>query len=197
MPSVPEVPLFRRLNHVELVYAPGERRLAARVFELLGCRVEDRGGPFLTAYVEPGENDIANNVMYASEATPEQWAFEQALSGALRQTGTLGDAARAYQGRLRVEPQRSCHFGIRFSSHETYEAALGKIRRAGEDDPDLKGRVALSGVFRPGDPGAYSKIMIQAFVRTDVIASGMLSLGQHIELQWQLPMDSSAGSVAR
>lgn len=196
MSSVPEAPLLRRLNHVELVYAPGERQLAARMFELLGCRVEDKGGPFLTAYVEQGENDIANNVMYASEVTPEQWAFERALSGALRQTGTLGDTARDYQGRLRGEPQRSCHFGIRFSSYEAYEATLAEIRRVGEDDPELKGRVTLSGVFRPGDPGAYSKIMIQAFVRTDVIASGMLSLGQHIELQWQLPSDGS-GSVAR
>ncbi|TVZ02148.1 hypothetical protein EAS64_25280 [Trebonia kvetii] len=187
MPSVQETPSLRRLNHVELVYAPGERQLAARVFGLLGCRVEDRGGTFLTAYVEQAEADIANNVMYASEVTAEQWAFEQALSSALKQAGTLGDTARGYQGRLSSEPQRSCHFGIRFSRYNAYEATLAKIRRVDEDDPQLKGRVTLSGVFRPGDPGAYSKIMIQAFVRTDVIASGMLSLGQHIELQWQLP----------
>jgi len=29
--------------------------------------------------------------------------------------------------------------------------------------------------------------MTQAFVRTDVIASGLLAFGQHIELQWQVP----------
>jgi hypothetical protein len=28
--------------------------------------------------------------------------------------------------------------------------------------------------------------MVQAFVRTDVIASGLLAFGQHVELQWQL-----------
>jgi hypothetical protein len=44
MPSVGEAAMSRRLNHVELVYAPGERQLAARTFELLGCRVEDKGG---------------------------------------------------------------------------------------------------------------------------------------------------------
>lgn len=186
---MPEAPPTRRLNHVELVYAPGERQLAAQVFELLGCRVADNGGPFLTAYIEQTESDSANNVAYASEVTPEQWAFEQALSGALGQEGALGDAARGYLSRLGDEPQRSCHFGIRFSSYEAYEAALAQIQRAGEQDPGLKDRIVLSGVFRPGDPGAYSKIMIQAFVRTDVIASGALSLWQHIELQWQLPRD--------
>jgi len=29
--------------------------------------------------------------------------------------------------------------------------------------------------------------MIQAFVHTDVMASGLLTFGQHIELQWQVP----------
>jgi hypothetical protein len=29
--------------------------------------------------------------------------------------------------------------------------------------------------------------MIQAFVWTDVVAAGLLSLGQHIEVQWHLP----------
>ena len=53
--------------------------------------------------------------------------------------------------------------------------------------PDLVGRVTLSGVFRPGDPGSYTDTMTQAFVRTDVIASGLLAFGQHIELQWQVP----------
>ena len=34
----------QRPNHVEMVHRPGERELAARVFELLGMRVLDRGG---------------------------------------------------------------------------------------------------------------------------------------------------------
>jgi hypothetical protein len=29
--------------------------------------------------------------------------------------------------------------------------------------------------------------MIQAFVRTDAVAAGLLTLGQLIELQWHLP----------
>ena len=34
-------PLGRLLNHVEFVYAPGERELAKRLFRALGCRVVD------------------------------------------------------------------------------------------------------------------------------------------------------------
>ena len=39
----------RRLNHVEMVYRPGERELAGRVFEVLGLRVFDRGGTWFRA----------------------------------------------------------------------------------------------------------------------------------------------------
>ena len=45
----------------------------------------------------------------------------------------------------------------------------------------------MSGVFRPGDPGAYTDTMVQAFVRTDVVAAGLLAFGQHVELQYQIP----------
>jgi hypothetical protein len=56
-----------------------------------------------------------------------------------------------------------------------------------DNNPELAGRVSVSGVFRPGDPGSYTDTMVQAFVRTDVIASGLLTFGQHVELQWQVP----------
>lgn len=186
MTTIDPSPTTRRLNHVEMVYAPGERRLAARVFDVLGCRSEDRGGPFLTAHVEPDENDTANNVFYASEVTAEQWSFERTLSVELSQA-VLAGSATAYAERLRKEPQRSCHFGIRIPDEARYYETLDRIAEVGETDPELRGRVTVSGVFRPGDPGAYSKVMVQAFVRTDVVASGLLALGQHFELQWQLP----------
>jgi hypothetical protein len=177
----------RRLNHVELVYRPGERALAARVFELLGCRPVDRGGTFLTSFVEPAEGDYANNVFYASEVTPEQWEFECALAASLGSDGDVGAAAHAYLERLRREPQRSFHFGIRFPGLEQLDATVDRIRAVEDSDPPLAGRVSVSGVYAPGDPGSYTDSMVQAFVRTDVVAAGLLVLGQHIELQWQLP----------
>ena len=72
-----------RLNHVEMVYRPGERGLAGRIFELLGMRVLDRGGTWMTALVDPDVADFSNNACYASEVTPEQWALEQSLAAAL------------------------------------------------------------------------------------------------------------------
>src|SRR5215213_9895281 len=107
-----------QLNHIEMMYRPGERALAGRVFELLGMRVLDRGGTWMTALVDPDVADFSNNACYASEVTPEQWALEQTLAAALERDDPdddgVGRAARAYLDRLRAEPQRSFHFGIRF-----------------------------------------------------------------------------------
>ncbi len=180
-------PAAQQLNHVELVYRPGERALAARVLELLGCRVMDTGGTFLSAFVDAGTDDFLNNALYASEVTPEQWELDRSLLESLDRADDLGSAGRAYLDRLAQEPQRSFHFGIRYPDLEQLEATLAKIDAAGRDDAELAGRVAVSGVFRPGDAGAYTDLMVQAFVKTDVIASGLLALGQHVELQWHLP----------
>jgi hypothetical protein len=181
-----------RLNHVEMVYRPGERELAGRVFELLGMRVLDRGGTWMTALVDPEVADFSNNACYASEVTPEQWALEQTLARAIADdTDGVGDSARAYLERLRTEPQRSFHFGIRFHSRDDFDATLERVRTA-TADPELAGRVALSGVFHPDEPGAAAPNMIQAFVRTDVVAAGVLAFGQHVELQWHLPADPTA-----
>lgn len=183
-----------RLNHVEMVYRPGERALAGRVFELLGMRVLDRGGTWMTALVDPDVADFSNNACYASEVTPEQWALEQCLAEAITDgaggadgaDADVGPAARAYLDRLRAEPQRSFHFGIRFHARADFDATLERVSAA-DDDPQLTGRVTLSGVFHPDAPGAYAPNMIQAFVRTDVVAAGLLAFGQHVELQWHLP----------
>jgi hypothetical protein len=182
----------RRLNHVEMVYRPGERELAGRVFELLGMRVLDRGGTWFTSLVDPAVADFSNNACYASEVTPEQWELEQSLAAAITSDegasgdGDVGSTARGYLERLRAEPQRSFHFGIRFHQRDDFDATLDRVR-AVDDDPELKGRVSLVRVFHPDEPGAAAPNMIQAFVQTDVVAAGLLAFGQHVELQWHLP----------
>ncbi len=178
--------MSRQLNHVELVYRPGERQLAARVFELLGCTVVDRGGTFLTAFVEPAVSDFMNNCLYASEVTTEQLALERALGKAMH-GGSIAAESRRYLERLRREPQRSFHFGVRYPELADLEAAVEQIGAAGESDAELADRISVSGVFHPGDPGSYTDAIVQAFVRTDVVASGLLAFDQHVELQWQRP----------
>jgi hypothetical protein len=177
----------KHLNHVELLYRPGERELSQHFLSLLGLRPVDRGGTWYTALIEPDLADFANNTLYASEMTAEQQALERALAGAMEQVHELRVASDAYEARLRREPQRSAHFGIRYPTLELLEEAADRVAAAGRDDPRLAGRVGVSGIFRPGDPGAATDTMVQAFVRNDIIAAGLLTHGQHIELQWQLP----------
>ena len=174
----------RLLNHVELVYRPGERKLAGRLFEQLGCSVLETGGPFLVIQVQPESGDVLNNVLYASEVTPEQWSFETRLREALAAGGPLGESFRGFEAERSRAPQRTTHFGIRMASAAQLEETLERLRTL--RDPDLDGRLRICGVFRPGDPGSLSETLIQAFVQTDVCAAGLLALGQHIELQAQL-----------
>jgi hypothetical protein len=194
--SLGDAPRARQLNHVEMVYRPGERALAARFFELLGMGVIDKGGEWLFALVDPASADLANNACYASQVTAEQWALEQALAASLAAAADgpaqVGRAGRAYMERLRTEPPRSFHFGIRFRARDEFDAALERIRAA-EQDPELAGRVGISGIYHPDDPVHYSDSLIQAFIRTDLVAAGLLAFGQHVELQWQLPAEQRGG----
>lgn len=172
------------LNHVELVYRPGERALALEVLEVLGCTTADSGGIWARGLVDPGRVALAadsNNVLYVSEVPPEQWALEEGLREAMG-SGTLGSARHAFDERLRREPQRSAHFGIRLPDRVTFDARLEAVRDAAEQ-PELAGRLGVAGVFFPGDPGAVSPGLAQAFVWTDVVAAGLLVFGQHVELQ--------------
>lgn len=169
----------RSLTHVEFLHAPGERQLAQDLFTLLGCRVVDRGGTFFTAFVEPTGSNYSNNVFYGSEVTPEQWEFEQTLRD------RVGPQVDDFVATRRALPQRSFHFGFRVPDESARHEVVERVKAASESGP-LAGRVAPAVVFRPGDPGAIAPNMIQSFVWTDVVASGLLTLGQFIEVQLHL-----------
>ncbi len=169
----------RSITHVEFLYAPGERDLAKEVFTVLGCQVVDRGGVFFTAFVDPSEGDYSNNVFYASEATAEQQAFEEALRS------SAGEAAGVFAQVRRRIPQRAFHCGFRVRDEAALEALIADVHVAAAGP--LAGRIDIAGVFRPGDPAALATTMVQAFIWTDVVACGLVSLGQILEAQWHLP----------
>lgn len=178
----------RLLNHLETVYRPGEMDLARRSFEALGCKVH-AGDEFLTVSVDPNKLDGIDTVIYSSRVTREQWAFETALAAAVGAGGELGDAWHAYAAKLVAVPQRSFHFGIRFASKGEWEDTVGRVERAGGEDPELAGRIRVAGTFEPGGPGAVSDKVVQAFVSVDTFAAGLLTFPQHIELQhWLVPV---------
>jgi hypothetical protein len=170
----------RSITHAEFAHAPGERHLAQAVFTLLGCRVLDRGGTFFTAFVEPSEANFSANVFYASEVTKEQWAFEQTIRD------LAGPALREFGEARRVAPQRSFHCGLQVPTVAAFDGLIDRVRAAKDSGP-LAGRIAVAGLFRPGEPGALAPNMIQLFIWTDVVACGLLALGQFIEIQHHLP----------
>jgi hypothetical protein len=169
----------RTITHVEFLHAPGERQLAQELFGVLGCRVVDRGGTFFTSFVEPEGTSWSSNVFYASEVTDEQWAFELSLRE------RAGASLTSFVDTRRGVPQRSFHCGFRVPDEPALLAVVDRVERAATSGP-LAGRVAMAGVFRPGDPGALAPNMVQAFVWTDAVACGLLALGQFIEVQWHL-----------
>jgi hypothetical protein len=97
------------------------------------------------------------------EVTSEQRGFERTVAESPERA--------AYVARLARERQRSFRFGIRL---------------ADEPGAVLGGRFRVAGMFLLGDPGAVADSVVQAFLWTDVIASGSLELGKHIEPQYQL-----------
>jgi hypothetical protein len=126
---------------------------------------------------------LLNNILFATEATPEQWRFEQELQRALTDYLPLAQAYAAFAQKFRTHPQRGPHFGIRYSSFAKLEATLSHLET--ELDPELKTRVQVVGVFRPNNPGSPTEQVMQAFLETDVVTTGSLSIAQHIELQAQ------------
>jgi hypothetical protein len=195
--STPTSPARRLINHVEFVYRAGERKLAARVFELLGFRVMDDGkSEFMAACADPLAPDMVDNVCYASQVTAQQWAFEEQLQKAFASGDPLARAHAGYHALLTREPQRAMHWGMHTSTLEDLEATVERVRQVKSLAPELEGRISVSGTYYPGDPGSLAPNIVQAFFYTDVIASGLLSIGQHIEIHWYTdrpPALSSAG----
>ncbi|HKD68890.1 MAG TPA: hypothetical protein VKB84_18745 [Candidatus Binataceae bacterium] len=173
----------RLLNHLEMVYRPGERHLVTKLFTALGCTVTDSGHTHLGIAVGATDKFGLNNAMYASEVTAEQWALEEQLQKALEGKSPLSAAYAGYEEKFRRNPQLTSHFGIRYPSFEALEKTLAQLEN--NLDPELAGRVQVKGVFRPGEPGSMSDFIMQAFIKTDIAASGLITFGQHIELQAQ------------
>lgn len=187
-------PGARMLNHLELFYAPGERALARTLLECLGFRVLDpqtdpipenlgpAAAPFLIVYLDPDDDDVIDNVLYASETPPAQWRFESALKERLAKDEPLAALHKDLRDAFANSPQMMTHFGVGYPSAEEIQTALARIKTT----PELEGRVTLSQVYEPGGPGSLDDRVVQAFVYTDVVSVGLLCAGQQIELQVRL-----------
>ncbi len=172
----------RRLNHVEFAHRPGEAGLAIALFEALGCTCQLIDTPPYGKYIvvsldgsPHGEND-----MFASEAEPEQLAFEAALQRLIGQDGSEMAALRKLQTE---RPYRATHIGLRMPSVAALDEVitrLGSLSRG-----LLAGRLELGLTMSRGEAEARSTSspLHQIWVWTDVISNGLLTVGQMIELQ--------------
>lgn len=171
------------LNHVEMLYQPGERELAGEFFRALGCKVETKlHDTYAFAFVDADFTDIINNVLYLSEIRPEQAALEKALQAAIGRDENLAQGLKGYLQKRRTRPHGIPHFGIRYPSFDSIEEVIARLESLKEP---LRGRVEGPLVIRPGDDLSMTDDLIQAFVATDVAFTGLGTLGQMIELQAQ------------
>jgi len=191
MPRALDHPTAKMLSHLELVYAPGERSLARTLLRELGFRVLDpqtdpipenlgpAAAPFLIVYVDPGSDDVFDNVLYVSEISAPQRRFEDALRARLAHDGELAKLHDELRAAYAERPQMMTHVGVGYATAEEVERACERVRRS----PELAGRVVVSPVYHPGGPGSLDDRVVQAFVYTDVVATGLLCAGQQLELQ--------------
>jgi hypothetical protein len=179
-------PPGRRLNHVEFAHRPAEGDHAIALFEALGCRCEAIDTPPYGKYIvvsldgsPHGEND-----MFASEAEPDQLALESALEAAISAKGSdIGRAAAQFRDFQRDRAFRAAHVGMRFPTVAALDATIDRLALLA--DRDLAGRLELGLVMERNrdEARATSSPMKQIWVWTDVISTGLLTVGQQMELQ--------------
>ena len=175
----------RRLNHVEFLHRPGEGKMVIDLFEALGCPwYEVDVAPFGKYVViqmdkEPGENDI-----FVSEAEPEQIALDNALQSQIDSgNGTLASALAQFRQMQKNRPFRASHIGIRIPSVRELDGVIERLSALGAGTH--AGRLDLGTTLsRSAEEAAEMSAPVkQIWVWTDVISTGVLAVGQQIELQ--------------
>lgn len=182
------------INHVEMVFPPGDREAARAFFEAMGFQVQDTP-PWLTVAVEPAEAaNWADNTLYAQEAIPAQMRFEKEFARIIDSDPELSEALDHYKSVRRAHPQVSYHWGVHIPTYEEWQKRVAQVQEAAEHNPLLKDRVEVL-VFEAGKNPAAISTQAQAFVRTDVLAAEGFTFGLEIELQWT-PVDENGNSNA-
>jgi hypothetical protein len=177
----------QRITHSECIYAPGDGELVKELFVALGFAVTKvEPYPYIIAHVDPDVMDVMSNVIYASELTEMQQQFEKTLQSTLASSQEFREATDNWEKDFRDDPQRSVHFGFEYASRDSFQATIDRLREASGPGKPLEGRLLVTGVYFPGDEGSITETMAQGFVWTDVMASGILTFGQHLELQWHI-----------
>jgi hypothetical protein len=188
---VAERPLL--LNHVEMVYRPGEAEHARAFFETMGFTVT-KSTAWLRIRINPEGNGV-DNVMFANEATPAQQNFDTAFERALASDSRLAETLDRHRKVAREWPYYNFHFGTSIPTHGDWERRVERLQHASVNHPLLEDRVELV-VFEADTPRALTKHS-QAFVFTDILTTtGPFTQGLQFELQWT-PVPASEAFAPR
>lgn len=176
----------RRLNHVEFAHRPGEGGFATRLFEALGCSCTTIDTPPYGAYIVISLDGSPHglNDMFASQAEPEQLAFEDALQGLIAADASgLGGAAARYRSLQRDKAFRASHVGMRMPGVGALDAVIARLGALAQGD--MAGRLELGFTMERSleEARASDTPVKQIWVWTDVVSTGLLAVGQQFELQ--------------
>jgi hypothetical protein len=205
------VPQTSALGHVALHFRPGEGAQAVRFFELLGAGIKtfgpfNNGDHFYIVALNSAAQDVAENIVFLSAMTPQQFDLEQEIASHLG-VGTAQPHAKlqAFFSEKAREPEFFLHLGVHFARLEDLEAAVQRLQRAIDGDPafaarfqgfqllrargaaddvEIPTRMAASPVFSTTERYAYGQHIAQVHIRTDLFAAGLSFLGAVVELDY-------------
>ena len=199
----------KTIGHINAHTRPGETKLAARFFELLGCRVKEHGpmpdgDDFYIVQVNNQEADEPDNVVFLSAKEPPHYELDNVISEFLG-VGTANPhpAYKAFQQRKAEFPEFFLHVAIHYRSLVDLEAATSRLKeeiakdpefgkrfdgvqvlRTPAGDPEIDARMNASKLFSNADRDAYGPNIVQIHFRTDIIALGFGFAGTVIELDY-------------
>jgi hypothetical protein len=175
----------RRLNHVEYAHRPGEVDLVVSLFEALGCpcRLVDTEPYGLYVVVDLDGSQHGINDMFVSQAEPEQLALEAALLDGVACDDILGESYRAMRRMMKQRPFRATHVGLRMPTVGELDTVIGRLEALASGP--MAGRLELGTPFTRthAESQATMAPMKQMWIWTDIFSTGLLALGQQIELQ--------------
>jgi hypothetical protein len=199
----------KTLGHLAMHYRSREDGpVAAKLLELLGfARVPSpEGYPFYHYVVDGAASNNGDGILFIME---QPQALRE-LTSVIRENLKVDQPGEhAVIAKVRAaqdsDPEYDLHLGILFNSLEEIEERVVRIRDAGLNDPDLRGRVKI--ILNRARPGTgevdermdqsplfsgvrrytYGRNGIQAFVETDIFLTGALGDKFVFELDYVFP----------
>ena len=173
------------LNHLEGFYRPGDRDLARELIVALGMiaadiRFTENSSPTLAMHPNGNDRDPTNNVIFLYEMGAIQLRMLDAMDRAIANDEEFAAAISDYREAVRKMPPLMPHFGLRFHSSASLEAAVNRLQT--QLSPALAARVSIWEV-PPYKPIEGLPDIRQVFVRTDVFSIGYMTNEQAFELQ--------------